>query len=220
MAEQNLQEQMDGINQKLDVILESLQQQQRKREEFDDLVDDLNIIARDAFKQSVILLDKAQIELDSCGISCLIVKMLQNLNTFHDMLDMMESARDFMKDATPILHQVGLDAVNKMNELDQKGYFGFLRSMGRIMDKVIGTIHPEDFRRLEENMDNIASIIRNLTDPSVLAALTKTTHALATIKADSQIDDKSIWKLMTELRSPEIRRSISYSLRVIRAINE
>ena len=220
MAEQNIQEQITIINQKLDMILENIQQQQRKREEFDDLVQDVNIVAKDAFRQSVILLDKAQVELDSCGISCLIIKILQNLDTFHDMLEMMESARDFMKDVTPVLHQMGLDAVNKMNELDQKGYFEFIKTLGRLMDKLIQTIQPEDIWRLEENMDNLGSIFYNLTDPAFISTINKATHALATIKINDQLDNKSIWKLIKEMRSPEVRKSVSYSLRLIKAINQ
>jgi len=220
MAEQNIQEQITMINQKLDMILENIEQQQRKREEFDDLVQDVNIVVKDAFRQSVILLDKAQVELDSCGISCLIIKILQNLDTFHDMLEMMESARDFMKDVTPVLHQMGLDAVNKMNELDQKGYFEFIKTLGRLMDKLIQTIQPEDIRRLEENMDNLGSIFHDLTDPDFISTINKATHALATIKINDQLDNKSIWKLIKEIRSPEVRKSVSYSLRLIKAINQ
>src|SRR5512142_2496718 len=139
MEDKNIQEQILNLDQKLDRLLEFVELQNRKRKEFDDLVTDVSIVAKDAFKHSVVMLDKAQVELDSCGISCLIVKILQNLDTFHEMLGMMESARDFMKDATPILHQAGLDAVKKMNELDQKGYFEYMRQLGRIMDKWIQT---------------------------------------------------------------------------------
>jgi hypothetical protein len=48
MAEQNIQEQITIINQKLDVILENIEQQQRKREEFEDLVQDMNIVSHPA----------------------------------------------------------------------------------------------------------------------------------------------------------------------------
>jgi uncharacterized protein YjgD (DUF1641 family) len=220
MAEQTLQEQINNINLKLDVILENIQQQQRKREEFEDLFQDLNIVAKDAFQQSVLMLDKAQIDLGSVGISNLIIKILQNLGTFYELLELMESARDFMKDATPILHQVGLDAVNKMNELDQKGYFEFINAMGRLMDRIVQTIHPEDIRRLEENMDNLAAIIRNLTDPAFISSLSKATYALSTLKMDDRLDNLSVWKLLMKMHSPEVRRSISYSLRLIKAINQ
>ena len=50
----------------------------------------------------------------------LLIKILQNNGTFTELFEMLESAKDFMKDISPVLHQIGLDAVNKMNELDQQ----------------------------------------------------------------------------------------------------
>ena len=219
MAENNVQVQIDEVNRKLDRVLEFMEYQSRKREEFDDLMEDVSIVAKDVVRNSVNILDKAQVDLDSCGLSCLLIKLLQNLGTFHEMLDMMESARDFMKDVTPILHQVGLDAVNKMNELDQKGYFEFIKAMGNFLDKMVQTIKPEDFRRIEQNMEGLAAILRNLSEPALIAALNKATLALTTVKMDDNLDNRSMWKLLKEMRSPEIRKTVSYSLRLLQAIN-
>ena len=220
MSEQMIQEQIAAINRKLDVIIENAELQNRKREEMDDLFEDLNIVAKDAFRQSVVLLDKSQVELDSCGISCLVIKILQNLGTFYEMLEMMESARDFMKDVSPILHQVGLDAVHKMNELEQKGYFDYIRELGKFMDKWIRTFGVEDLKRMEDNLENLAGIIRNLTDPGLLATLNHTSKVMAEVKMDEKLDDQSLWRIFRQLRSKEVRQSISYSLRLIQAINQ
>jgi uncharacterized protein YjgD (DUF1641 family) len=220
MSDTNLQVQIDQINHKLDRLLESIELQDHRREEFDDLMEDLNIVAKDAFRESVVLLDKAGVELDSCGISCLIIKILQNIGTFREMLEMMESARDFIKDVSPVLHQIGLDAVNKMNELDRKGYFEYLSAILRIMDKWIRTFTAEDLRNIENNLENIAGIIRNLTDPGFAGSLNRTTKALVEVKMDDKLDNKSLWKIFVQMRSPEVRKSISYSLRLIQAINQ
>ena len=218
MEETTIREQIQHLDQKLDRLLEFVEQQNRKREEFDDLVTDVSIVAKDAFKHSVVMLDNAQVELDSCGISCFIIKILQNLDTFHEMLDMMESARDFMKDATPILHQVGLDAVNKMNELDQKGYFDYIRQLSHFMDKWIQAFTVEDLRKVEGNLENIAGILRNLSDPAFVAALNKATKAIAEVKMEDDKDNLSLWQIFRQLRSKEVRKSISYSLKIVKEI--
>ncbi|HNY03130.1 MAG TPA: hypothetical protein PKG48_11110, partial [Bacteroidales bacterium] len=119
MADNNLQEQINELNRKLDLVLESIEEQKRKREEFDDFMADAGIVAKDLFHHTVVALDKAQVDLDHSGIPILLVKLVQNLDTFRELLEMMESARDFMADVSPIIHQVGLDAVHKMNELEQ-----------------------------------------------------------------------------------------------------
>ena len=185
MPENNIQEQISALNRKMDLVLESIEQQKRSREEMDDLVSDLSIVAKDAFHHTVVALDKSQVDLDHSGIPMLLVKLLQNIDTFYEMLEMLESARDFMKDISPILHQVGLDAVNKMNELDQQGYF---------------------------------EIIRNLTCPDVIQALSRASKAIAEIKMDDKLDDRSLFSLLKQMNSPDVRKSLSYSLRLVKAL--
>lgn len=187
MSEKNIQEQIGELNRKMDLILESIEQQKRNREEFDDLISDLSIVAKDAFHHTVVMLDKSQVDFDHSGIPMLLIKLLQNIDTFYEMLEMLESAKDFMKDISPILHQVGLDAVNKMNEFDQKGYF---------------------------------DIVRNLTQPDVIAALGRTSKALAEVKMDDTLDNKSLFGLFKQLNSPDVRKSLSYTLRLLQAMNK
>ena len=188
MTEKDIQEQISELNRKMDLVLESVEQQKRNREELDDLVEDLSIVARDAFKNTVVMLDKSQIDVDNSDIPMLLIKILQNVGTFHEMLEMLESVRDFMKDISPVLHQVGLDAVNKMNELDQKGYF-----------------------------DEIAGIIRNLTQPGLLTSLNRTTKAIASIRMDDKLDNKSLFGIVKQLNSPDVRKSLSFALRLVEA---
>jgi uncharacterized protein YjgD (DUF1641 family) len=187
MSEKNIQEQISVLNQKLDLVLESIEQQKRNREKLDDLISDLSIVAKDAFNHTVVMLDKSQVELNHNGIPLLLVKLLQNIETFYEMLEVLESVKDFMKDVSPILHQMGLDAVNKMNEFDQKGYF---------------------------------NIVSNLTQPDVIAALSRFSKAIAEIKMDDELDNKSLFGLLKQLNSPDVRKSLSYTLRLVQAINK
>ena len=219
MTEKNIQEQILELNHKLDLILESVEQQKRNREEFDDLVSDLNIVAKDAFRQTVAMLDKSQVDLDQSGVPMLLVKILQNIGTFREMIEMIESARDFMKDVSPILHQVGLDAVNKMNELDQRGYFVYANEMMKFMDKFIRTFTVDDLRSLQDNLENISGIMRNLTRPELVLALNRATKAIAATSMDDKLDNKSLFGLFRQLNSPEIRKSLSYALRLVQAIH-
>ena len=217
MTEKDIQEQISELNRKMDLVLESVEQQKRNREEFDDLVADLGIVAKDAFKNTVVLLDKSQIDIDHSDIPMLLIKILQNMGTFHEMLDMLESARDFMKDISPVLHQVGLDAVNKMNEFDQKGYFVYATEMMKLMDKFIQAFTVEDIRQLQENLENLTGIMRNLTQPGLLAALNRTTRAIAAIQMDDKLDNKSLFGLVKQLNSPDVRKALSFALRLMEA---
>jgi len=191
MANEHLQEQINELNQKLDRVLEYVEIQHRKREEWDDLVSDLSIVTKDAFNNTVQILDKAGVEIDPDSIQGLLIKLLRNLDTLNEMIEMMESAKDFFKDATPIFQQIGLDTVNKMNELDQKGY-----------------------------IDSFLDIVKNLTQPDNVAALQRISQALNDVKMDDKLDNKSFWQLFKQMRSPEVRKSLSYSMRFLEEINK
>jgi len=220
MAEKEIQEQLNELRQKMDIVLEYVSIQNQKREEIDDLVEDAGIIVKDVVRQTSIMLDKAQVEFDHCGLTCLLIKVLQNISTFHEMFEMMESAKDFMKDVTPILHQVGLDAVNKMNELDSKGYFEYIAELGNFADKWIQVFTKDDLIRLQNNLENIAGIVRNLSDPSVMKGLNHMTLALAEVKFDEKLDNKSLFGLFKQLNSLEVRKSLSYTLRLVQSISK
>jgi len=191
MANEQMQEQINELNQKMDRVLEYVEVQHRKREEWDDLVSDVSIVTKDAYNNTVQVLDKAGVELDPCGIQCLAIKLIRNLSTLGEMIELMESAKDFFQDASPIFRQIGLDTVNKMNELEQKGY-----------------------------VDAFFDIMNNLTQTENIAALQRISKALAEVKMDDEIDNKSFWQLFKQMRSPEVRRSLSYSLRLVQAINQ
>ena len=220
MAEKELQEQLNELHQKMDMVLEYISIQNQKREEIDDFVEDAGIVIKDVVRHTSGMLEDAQVELDHCGLTCMMIKVLQNLNTFYEMFEMMESAKDFMKDVTPILHQVGLDAVNKMNELDSKGYFEYIRELGNFLDKWVQTFTKDDLIRLENNLENIAGIIRNLSDPALMKGLNNMTRSLAEVKPDEQLDNKSLFGLFKQLNSPEVRKSLSYSLRLVKEMNK
>lgn len=219
MAEQDIQNQISELNRKLDLLLENTELQNRKREEFDDLVEDVNIVVKDAFRHTVTLLDKSQVDFEQAGVSNLIIRLLQNIGTFQEMLEMMESASDFLKDLSPIFHQVGLDAVNKMNELDEKGYFEKGREMLKVFDQFVQTCRAEDIRQMQTGVQHLAGILRNLTDPALLASIEKMTRAVNEVKIDENTEDISFWKIFKEMRSREVRKSLMYSLRLIKAIN-
>jgi uncharacterized protein YjgD (DUF1641 family) len=218
MNEKNIQDQINEINYKLDRVLEFVEHQHGKREEFDDLVEDLSIVAKDAFSSTVTALDKAGVELDTSGLESLIIKLIRNAGTFNEMLDLLESARDFVADVTPVLHQVGLDTIEKFNEFERKGYIDFVKQLVITGERFMQTFTANDLKQLEANIGNISGILRNLTSPEIMSSLNNVTKALADVRMDDKIDDKSYWQLFQQLRSQEVRKSLSYSLRLLKAI--
>lgn len=219
MTDQNVQIQIDEINRKLDLILEEIFLQKQSRETTEDLISDLSIIGKDAFKTAVAELDNASIELHPEALSGLGIKLIRNLQSLNDLLDTLESLQDFLRDATPILRQVGLDAIDKMNELEQRGYFAFLSELSRVLDNVVTGFSRDDVKALADNIVTILQTVKDLTQPDMLDAINNAVKIYKNLDT-KDIPEYSLWRVIRELRSPEMRRSLGFMITFLKNLTK
>jgi uncharacterized protein YjgD (DUF1641 family) len=211
MTEQKIQIQIDEINKKLDLILEEIFIQRQNREATKDLVEDLSIIGKDVFKNSVIELDKAGVELNGEALAGMGIRLIRNIDNINEFFDTLESVNDFLKDATPIARQVGLDAIQKLHELEQKGYIDFFRELTRVLDNIVTGFKKEDVKALADNIVTILSTVKSMTQPEMLEALNNGVKVYKSIDTKN-IPEYTIWKAMREMRSPEMRKGLGFMI--------
>ena len=211
MTEQKIQLQIDEINKKLDIILEEIFIQRQNREATKDLVDDLSIIGKDVFRNSVIELDKAGVELNGEALAGMGIRLIRNIDNINEFLDTLESINDFLKDATPIARQVGLDAIQKLHELEQKGYIDFFRELTRVLDNIVTGFKKEDVKALADNIVTILNTVKSMTQPDMLEALNNGVKVYKSIDTKN-IPEYTIWKAMREMRSPEMRKGLGFMI--------
>ena len=73
---------LDRVNDKLDVILDELNLQRGRREQVNDLMNDVTIIGKDLFETTVSRLDKAGIEVKGHDLEKLGLKIIRLLKRF------------------------------------------------------------------------------------------------------------------------------------------
>jgi uncharacterized protein YjgD (DUF1641 family) len=219
MTEQHIQQQIDDINRKLDIILEEVFAQKQNRESLNDLVDDLSIIGKDAFKNSVIELDKAGVEVDSEALKGTAIRLIRNIENLNEFLDTLESINDFMRDVSPILRQVGLDAIQKMNEMDQKGYIEFFRELTRIMDNIVTHFTVQDVKELADNVVTILETVKGMTQPDMLHALDNGVKVYKSLDTKN-IPEYSMWKAFREMQTPEMKRGIGFMITFLKNLTK
>jgi uncharacterized protein YjgD (DUF1641 family) len=218
MTDQNIQQQIDDINRKLDIILEEVFAQKQSRDSMNDLMDDLSIVGKDVFKNTVIELDKAGVELDSEALASTGIRLVKNVNNINDLLATLESANDFVKDVTPILQQVGLDAVQKMNELDKKGYIDFFKQLATILDNIVTHFSAEDVKDLADNIVTILETVKGMTQPDMLEALDNGVKVYKSLDT-KDIPEYTIWKAMKEMRTPEMRKGLGFMITFLKNLS-
>ena len=217
MAKDNIQEQINEINRKLDIVLEEVLAQRETRLSIEDLTSDLTIVGSDVFKSTVTELDNAGIEIDGEAVKQLMLKLVRNVDTLNEMFEMMESVNDLAKDVSPILHQMGLDGIHMMNEFEQKGYFEFIRETMNIFDNVVTHFSAADVRLLADNVVTILETVKNLTQPDMLKAINSGLIVYKSIEIEN-VEEYSMWKAIRAMNSKEMKRGIGFMITFLQNI--
>jgi uncharacterized protein YjgD (DUF1641 family) len=219
MSDKLIQEQINDINRKLDLLIDEVTIQRQNREAVNDLIDDVAVIGKDVFKNMVSELDNAGIELDGEALRSLLMKLIRNIGSMGMVLETLESLNDLTKDLTPIVKQIGLDGINKFNELEQKGYFEVINQLGITIDTIMSRYSREDLRKLSDNLIPVTDTLMIIADPRVLEKINSITTTLRDIKTN-EIEEYSVWRMIREIRKPEVKKSIGFIMAFLSIINE
>ena len=209
MEEKALQTQITELNQKVDLLLEYVNQQRLKTNQLEDLVADVSIVGKDMYDSAVEDLDNRMVNLDLDDVKGLMLRVLRNVDNMNKFLEMFESINDLIKDASPIFNDVIIDLSKKLNEFDQKGYFEFFAEAGNIFDNIITHYKPEDVRELSENIVTIMETVRSATQPEMMAALNNGFKIYKSIETEN-IPEYSIFKVIREMNKPEMKRALGF----------
>jgi uncharacterized protein YjgD (DUF1641 family) len=217
MNELSIQEQIDSINRKLDRILEEIDLQQRHRREMEDLKADLTRVGKDLYQTALVELEDVHDSLNTGDILYLGKKVLRNISTITATFEQLESIRDFFQDAAPLARDSFIDVMNKLDEFDRKGYFAFMKEVGKVLDRVITAFSVEDVRSLGDNVVTMLTTVKNLTQPEILHSINNAMAVYKNLDITVQ-DDISLMALLREFNSPEAKKGMAYALRVLKAV--
>jgi uncharacterized protein YjgD (DUF1641 family) len=218
MAEKELQQQINDLNRKLDLVLDYVNQQRLKSEAVEDLISDVAIVGNDIYKSTVTELENQAVEIDPDQLRVLGVKLLKNIGNFGELLHLFEGIMDFMKDATPIANEMIIDFTRKLNELDQKGYFEFFAESLKIVDNVITHFSREDIRQLADNIVTIMETVKNITQPEMLSSLNSAVKVYQSLDV-TDVPEYSVFGLLREMRKPEMKRAIGFTVNFLKNLS-
>ena len=215
METKPIEQQLSEINKKLDVLTSYMTEQQRRQREWKELQEDLTIIGKDVFQTAVTELDEVAQHFETTDLLYLIKKLLRNVRNISKMMDQVESAVDFLEDATPLSKQIFSQLLDTLTELERKGYFEFTRESLKIVDTIVSTFTIEDIQLLRANIVGIIETFRNMTQPEVLGSVNNALHFFKEL--DVVVDEKiTVWQLLREMRDPEMKRGMAFIIRFMK----
>ena len=219
MDNSNIQEQINDINRKLDIVLDEIVAQRETRKSIEDLTADLTIIGQDMFASTVAELDNAGVEVDGEAVKMLILKLIRNVDTLTELFEMLESGKDLLADLTPIIQQVGLDGMHLMHNVEQKGYFDFFRESGKILDNIVTHFSGEDMKLLADNIVVIMETVKSLTQPDMLKAINSALVVYKSIDVEN-VQEYSLFKAMLAMNSKEMKKGIGFMITFLKNISK
>lgn len=228
-------DQLAEISQKLDLMAQSIgvlgaqvnylmeraEADRRRQQMWDDLFTDLTPVVNDMYRVAETQLEEMQQFVTLDDVMELVKRLARNTRTLNDMLDTLESANDFIQDATPLTRDMMTEATTQLGELERKGYFGFARQGIYVLDQVVTSFGEEDVKQLGDNVVLILNTVKALTQPQMMTMLNNLTQGFheAELEAQSGQLDIGMFGLLKQMRDPEVRRGLAITLETMRRVS-
>lgn len=216
--------QMLELNQKIDALTaqvayltEETRLQQRRRQEMDELKNDLTPIATDIFRISIEQLNEVEGYVQLEDVFRLAKRLARNTRNLERMLDQMESLAELGRDFSPLSQDAFLTLMTRLDEMERKGYFNFVRGGMEIMDNVVTSFTEEDVRQLGENIVLILQTVKEMTQPDIMKMMRSTATV---IREEETADNISMLSILRQLNDPAVKRGLAKTLTVLKTVSE
>ncbi len=217
MENTDIAHQLEDIQRKLDIVVAQVEEQRRKQREMEELKHDLIHIGKDAFQSAIVELEEVAPYFDTNDLLFLLKKLLRNTRNITRLIEQLENITDFLRDAKPIGKYAFEDLLEKLDELDRKGYFEFMKEAVKIIDTIVTSFTVEDVRLLRENIASILLTVKNLTQPEMLSTMN---NALGFYrKMDIEVREKVTYReILKQLKEPEVKRGLVFLLEFVKSM--
>jgi uncharacterized protein YjgD (DUF1641 family) len=149
----------------------------------------------------------------------LFIKLLRNMEHINDLLDMVESVSDLAKDAEKIIHNAGMDAVEKLQVLDEKGYFRFINGLAPVADRVVEHFSADDLNDLSDNVVNILETVKRITQPDMMEAVNNAIVIFRNVETQD-VPEMGLFRVVRELNSKEAKKGLGFFITFLKNLGK
>ena len=212
-----LNQKIDALTVQMAYLTEETRLQQRRRQEMDELKNDLTPIMTEAFRLSVEQLDEVESYVQLEDVLRLAKRLARNTRNLERMLDQLESLAELGRDFSPLTQDAFLTLMTLLDEMERKGYFNFVRGGMGIIDNVVTSFTEEDVRQLGENVVLILQTVKEMTQPDIMQMMRSTASV---IREEETADNVSMLSILRQLNDPAVKRGLAKTLTVLKTVSE
>ncbi len=217
-----LERKLDTMSGQLDLIAEELREQRLRRQQWDELRSDLSPIAAEAMELASNELEAIQDFVQPEDMLRLLRRVLRNTKNIEDGMARYESLMDFLDDAGTLTNEAFVKILTTLEAFEQRGYFEFANAGMGVVDEIVTAYSKEDVEALGENVVQMLDIVKNLTQPEMLAVATRMLDAVQRQQAAAELEPAEppgLLSLAGQLRDPEIRRGLARALNTFKVVS-
>ena len=122
---------------------------------------------------------------------------------------------DFFEEMQPVLKAVMATTTDKLQSMEEQGYFSFGREALRVMERVVQSYDEQDVRALGDNIVRIMDTVRAFTQPQVLALANE---ASAVIERADELEPTGVFGMVRASRDEDVQRGMAVFLGLLRSL--
>ena len=217
-----LEQKIDGLSTQVDLLVEELREQRLRRQQWDELRADLTPIAGEAMTLASNELESIQEWVQPEDMLRLLRRVLRNTKNIEDGMARYESLMDLLDDAGPLTGEAVTMILTTLEDFEQRGYFEFAQAGIGIVDKVVTAYSKEDVEALGDNVVQMLDIVKNLTQPEMLAVAQRMLDAVQRQQAAAELEPTEppgLISLAGQIRDPEVRRGLARALNTFKVVS-
>lgn len=217
-----LEHKIDTMAAQMDIVVTELREQRLRRQQWEELVSDLAPISGEAMAMASRELEAVQEWVEPADIMRLLRRILRNTNNIEEGMATYESAMEFLSDAGPLTSQAFARILETLDQYERKGYFEFAGAGIGVLDRIVTSYSRDDVEALGDNVVHILDILKDLTQPEMLAVADRLLEAVrrqAELEALEPEEPPSLFALAGRVRDPAVRRGLGRALNTFKAVS-
>lgn len=149
-----LQDKLDLINKKLDMVLLEVDSQKVHRKAMEDLNSDLMKIGESTYDIALKNLEEISEYTSIENIFYFLKKIARNIDNLTKLFTRLESLVDFWESFEPLTREMAILSQDYLDNLEKMGYFEFLKEVKNLMDSLVENLTAQDLKQINLLISN------------------------------------------------------------------
>jgi uncharacterized protein YjgD (DUF1641 family) len=156
----DIQEKLNEVGQKLDIVLEEIYAQKTHRKSMEDLNADIMKIGESVYDIALENLEEISEYTNIDSVFYFIKKLARNIDNLTKLFNRLESLIDFWESFEPLTREIAISTQDYLDNLEKIGYFSFLKEVKNLLDNLVKNLTIDDVNSLSNTLVNTIKALK------------------------------------------------------------